>query len=56
MTGVLQGFLLGMGIMFEVRERRRQNREGENEEVNGDGNGFAGHRDNERTRLLDSEQ
>lgn len=56
MTGVLQGFLLGMGIMFEVRQRRRQKKDGENEEVNDEGNGFAGHEDNERTRLLDSER
>jgi len=55
-TGVLQGFLLGMGIMFEVRQRRRQKKDGENEEVNDEGNGFAGHEDNERTRLLDSER
>jgi len=55
-TGVLQGCLLAMAITFEVRERRRRNRDGGVGDTSGAGNSSAGHEDNERTRLLDSER
>ena len=55
-TGVLQGCLLVMGIMFEVREWRRCRKTGESQEVNVFGSGRHDGEDHERTRLLDNER
>lgn len=54
MTGLLQGVLLGMGISFEIRERKKR-RQGEgnspNEHAVSDGD-----ETDERTGLIGSEQ
>lgn len=55
-TGILQGCLLCMGITFEIRARSRRQRTEVAGETGSEANGFAGHEDNEQTRLLDSER
>lgn len=57
-TGVLQGCLLVMGIIFEVRERRkrRSHEYGTHGEINGQLAGDVGSGDHERTSLLDNER
>lgn len=56
MTGFLQGCLLVMGITFELRARKRRQREEAVGETDSEGNVFATREDNERTRLLDNER
>lgn len=55
-TGCLQGFLLAMGISFEIRERRKRKELGTT--VDGTTNGHAESQEqvDERTTLLGSEQ
>lgn len=55
-TGFLQGCLLVMGITFELRARKRRQREEAVGETDSEGNVFATREDNERTRLLDNER
>lgn len=57
-TGVLQGCLLVMGIMFEIREwrNRKSGGNGEREAINGHAADENANEDDERTVLLENER
>lgn len=57
MSGVLQGFLLGMAVIFEMRERKKR-RDGK-DSLDGGSNGHSieeGGDEDERTALLRNER